>query len=69
MFIDSYGLTIVNPKGDSMYRIVFLCVLLTGCASINLAERRVTLMQIDSQTRVTIKKVKGVPSIVYEKKF
>lgn len=52
-----------------MYRIVFLCVLLTGCASINLAERRVTLMQIDSQTRVTIKKVKGVPSIVYEKKF
>lgn len=52
-----------------MYRIVFLCVLLTGCASINLAERRVTLMQIDSQTRVTIKKVKGVPSIVYERKF
>jgi hypothetical protein len=44
-------------------------ILLTGCTSISLTEKRITLMQIDETSRVSVKKVKGVPQVVYEKRF
>lgn len=50
-------------------RYIVLCVFLTGCASISLTEKRMTLMQIDDHSRLTLKKIKGVRSIVYERKF